>query len=64
MFNIPFRMKPDTKSDTVWFTTKGQVVIPRWMRKEFHIEEGSRAVVEITDEGIDRKSTRLNSSHW
>src|SRR5258708_6299728 len=45
-------MKADTRSDNVWFTTKGQVVIPLWMRKEFHIEEGSRAVVVATDEGI------------
>ncbi len=45
-------MKAGTKSDNVWFTTKGQVVIPLWMRKEFHIEEGSRAVVVVTDGGI------------
>ena len=45
-------MKVGTKSDNVWFTTKGQVVIPLWMRKEFHIEEGSRAVVVVTDGGI------------
>jgi len=39
-------------SDTVWFTTKGQVVIPRRLRKEFHIEEGTRAVVTATPDGI------------
>ena len=38
--------------DTVWFTTKGQVVIPRRLRKEFHIEDGTRAIVEATPEGI------------
>ena len=38
--------------DTVWFTTKGQVVIPRRLRKEFHIEDGTRAVVTATPEGI------------
>jgi AbrB family looped-hinge helix DNA binding protein len=40
------------KSDTVWFTTKGQVVIPVWLRRQFHIENGTRAVVAATAEGI------------
>lgn len=43
---------PNAASDTVWFTTKGQVVIPRRLRKEFHIEEGTRAIVTATPEGI------------
>ncbi len=38
--------------DTVWFTTKGQVVIPLRLRKLFHIEDGTRAIVTATDEGI------------
>ena len=33
------------KTDAVFFSVKGQVVIPRWLRKEYHIEEGTRAVV-------------------
>ncbi len=37
---------------TVRFTTKGQVVIPSWLRKEFAIEEGTRAIVTATPEGI------------
>lgn len=37
-------MKP-TKTDTVSFTVKGQVVIPRWLRKLFDIEDGTRALV-------------------
>jgi AbrB family looped-hinge helix DNA binding protein len=45
-------MKNSEKSDTVWFTTKGQVVIPRRLRKEFHIEEGTRAIVQATPDGI------------
>jgi AbrB family looped-hinge helix DNA binding protein len=45
-------MSTATKADTVWFTTKGQVVIPLRLRKEFHIEDGTRAVVEATSEGI------------
>lgn len=45
-------MKASAKSETVWFTTKGQVVIPLRLRKEFHIEAGTRAVVEATSDGI------------
>src|SRR5512135_3409030 len=40
------------QNDTVWFTTKGQVVIPRRFRKLYHIEDGTRAIVTATDEGI------------
>ncbi len=40
------------KPDTVNFGTKGQVVIPRKLRKEFDIEEGTRATVIATPEGI------------
>ena len=36
-------MNTTTKTDTVWFSTKGQVVIPNWLRK---------AVVQATEEGI------------
>ena len=39
-------------SDSVWFTTKEQVVIPKWLRKQFHIEDGTKAVVLATPEGI------------
>jgi AbrB family looped-hinge helix DNA binding protein len=41
-----------SKSDAVWFTTKGQVVIPAWLRKQFHIVDGTKAVVEATPVGI------------
>lgn len=40
------------KLDTVSFGMKGQVVIPRRLRKEFEIEDGTRAVVEATPDGI------------
>ena len=45
-------MTTATKSDTVYFSVKGQVVIPRWLRKEFEIEEGTRAYVQATPQGI------------
>lgn len=45
-------MNRPTQSETVWFTTKGQVVIPLRLRKLFHIEDGTRAIVTATDEGI------------
>ena len=38
-------MKATNKTDTIYFTVKGQVVIPRWLRKEFDIEDGTRALV-------------------
>jgi AbrB family looped-hinge helix DNA binding protein len=46
-------MMPDTiKEATVSFTVKGQVVIPRQIRKEFEIENGTKAIVQTTAEGI------------
>ena len=45
-------MNTTTKNDTVWFTTKGQVVIPVWLRRQFQIEEGTRAIVTATQDGI------------
>lgn len=45
-------MSATTKTDAVWFTTKGQVVIPAWLRKQFHIEDGTKAVVQATPDGI------------
>jgi AbrB family looped-hinge helix DNA binding protein len=45
-------MNVTIKTDSVWFTTKGQVVIPAWLRKEFQIEDGTKAVVQATPEGI------------
>jgi AbrB family looped-hinge helix DNA binding protein len=45
-------MTTATKTDTVYFSVKGQVVIPRWLRKEFEIEEGTRAYVQSTSQGI------------
>jgi AbrB family looped-hinge helix DNA binding protein len=41
-----------SKTETINFGTKGQVVIPSRIRKEFEIEEGTRATVISTPEGI------------
>jgi bifunctional DNA-binding transcriptional regulator/antitoxin component of YhaV-PrlF toxin-antitoxin module len=41
-----------TKTDTVSFSAKGQLVIPRWLRQEYGIEEGTKASVTSTPEGI------------
>jgi AbrB family looped-hinge helix DNA binding protein len=38
-------MRPTTKTGTIRFTVKGQVVIPVWLRRQFEIEEGTRALV-------------------
>jgi AbrB family looped-hinge helix DNA binding protein len=45
-------MSTTEKPETVWFTTKGQVVIPLRLRKQFDIEDGTKAVVQATPEGI------------
>jgi len=45
-------MNAATKVDTVYFSVKGQVVIPSRLRKEFEIEEGTRAYVLSTPQGI------------
>ncbi len=45
-------MSATSKVDSVWFTTKGQVVIPAWLRREFQIEDGTKASVTATPDGI------------
>jgi AbrB family looped-hinge helix DNA binding protein len=45
-------MKVITKAESVYFSVKGQVVIPRRLREEFDIEEGTKATVVATPEGI------------
>jgi len=45
-------MNVAAKTETVYFSAKGQVVIPRRLRKEFEIEEGTRAYVQSTPQGI------------
>ena len=45
-------MNTTNTSDTVRFTTKGQVVIPLRFRRQFHIEKGTRAILTATPDGI------------
>lgn len=45
-------MKASPLPVTVQFTTKGQIVIPARFRREFQIEEGTKASISITEEGI------------
>ncbi|MDB6093943.1 MAG: Looped-hinge helix binding protein AbrB family [Verrucomicrobia bacterium] len=50
--NVRSLIMKSLKLETVQFTTKGQVVIPARVRREFQIEEGTRAAVIVTAEGI------------
>jgi len=45
-------MNTTDASNAVWFTTKGRVVIPLRLRKQFHIEDGTKAILEATPSGI------------
>jgi AbrB family looped-hinge helix DNA binding protein len=45
-------VKTTDKTDTIYFTSKGQVVIPQWLRKLFDIEKGTRALVYTEDDHI------------
>lgn len=45
-------MNTTETANAVWFTTKGQVVIPLRLRKQFHIEDGTKAILEATPDGI------------
>jgi AbrB family looped-hinge helix DNA binding protein len=55
-------MKATQKIDTIRFTVKGQVVIPRWLRKLFNIEDGTRAVVYQQDDSIVLKP--ITAQHY
>jgi AbrB family looped-hinge helix DNA binding protein len=45
-------MKKTHKTGTIRFTGKGQVVIPRWLRKALDIKEGTRALIYQEGDGI------------
>jgi len=45
-------MRVAKKPEMISFSVKGQVVIPRSLRKEFEIEGGTKATVVSTPEGI------------
>jgi AbrB family looped-hinge helix DNA binding protein len=50
------------ETETVYFTTKGQVVIPRRLRRELDIEDGTRAVVYKQGDAIVLKP--ITSQHY
>ncbi len=45
-------MKTLEKIESASFTTKGQIVIPARLRRQFHIENGTKAIVQATEDGI------------
>ena len=55
-------MKTTEKTDTICFTVKGQVVIPQWLRKQFDIENGTRALVYKEDDHIVLKP--ITAQHY
>ena len=55
-------MKATNKTDTIYFTVKGQVVIPQWLRKLFDIENGTRALVYKEDDHIVLKP--ITAQHY
>ena len=55
-------MKATDKTDTIYFTVKGQVVIPQWLRKLFDIENGTRALVYKEDDHIVLKP--ITAQHY
>jgi len=46
--------------ETVSFTTKGQIVIPRKLRLLYEIEPGTKASIETTKDGILIKQIALH----
>ena len=55
-------MSQTERTGTVSFTVKGQVVIPRWLRKDFEIDKGTRAVVYKHNDHIVLKP--LTAQHY
>jgi AbrB family looped-hinge helix DNA binding protein len=55
-------MKPTERTDTIYFTVKGQVVIPKWLRELFAIETGTRALVYKEDDHIVLKP--ITAQHY
>ena len=45
-------MSASIEAVSVSFSTKGQIVIPAWLRRQFDIQAGTRASLEATPEGI------------
>lgn len=41
-----------TRTETACFTTRGQLVIPARLRRQFHITDRTRVIITATPEGI------------
>src|ERR1017187_3771793 len=48
-------MNTTETTNAAWFTTKGQVVIPLRLRKQVHMEDGTKSIVEATPDGFPLK---------
>jgi AbrB family looped-hinge helix DNA binding protein len=52
-YHLPlFLVNATSPTETVQFTSKGQVVIPARLRRQFQIEDGTKASVTTTPDGI------------
>jgi|HubBroStandDraft_4_1064222.scaffolds.fasta_scaffold03185_3 bifunctional DNA-binding transcriptional regulator/antitoxin component of YhaV-PrlF toxin-antitoxin module len=51
-------MKTTPKTDTIHFTVRGNVTIPIWLRKEFGIVKGTRALVYRDGDAILLKTIK------
>jgi bifunctional DNA-binding transcriptional regulator/antitoxin component of YhaV-PrlF toxin-antitoxin module len=65
--DLPFAtigyMKRPSKPDTIYFNERGQVAIPRWLRLEFNIEKGTRALVYKDGDAIVLQPITPNYIH-
>ena len=50
-------------TETITFTTKGQVVIPVAIRRKFGIEEGTKCVITSDEQGIFIRPITKTSIH-
>jgi bifunctional DNA-binding transcriptional regulator/antitoxin component of YhaV-PrlF toxin-antitoxin module len=54
-------MNTPASLETGWFTPKGLILVPRRLRKQYQIEDGTKVVFEPTPEGILVKPVNRHS---